>query len=218
MRPTDVAIRAEVGSGERSGIEVTPTFFANGRHDGRWGLAALLGVVQDCRSGRPRPRSGDSDSRRGPPPPPIRRGVSMTDQHAPGVPVARGVATIASAHGYATTLGRLQVAILAGGLSLVARVDHAAAAARVGLTMPPTAVLVFGDPRVGTPLMLEAPLLALDLPLRLLVQEDARGGVWVSCNDAGYLANRYGLPADRAVGVSRLPEFVRAALGGDGER
>lgn len=78
--------------------------------------------------------------------------------------------------------------------------------------MPPTTVLIFGNARVGTPLMRDAPLLALDLPLKLLVWEDGSAQVYVSCDAPGYLADRYGLPRDRAAGISGLPALIAAAL------
>src|SRR4051812_10903549 len=87
-------------------------------------------------------------------------------------PTAQGVESFASPYGFAETLDRLEATLRAKGIDVFAKIDHAAAATGVGLSMPPTVVLVFGSPRGGTPLMLEQPLLALDLPLRVLVRED----------------------------------------------
>ena len=126
--------------------------------------------------------------------------------------VARGVDTVASPFGFAATLNRLEDTLRTKGLDLFAKIDHAAAASDVGLTMPPTVVLIFGNPRGGTPLMLQTPLLALDLPLKLLVWEDASNQTWVSCDAPGYLAERYGIPTDQAAGISAVPNLIAAAL------
>jgi uncharacterized protein (DUF302 family) len=136
--------------------------------------------------------------------------MTMTTESQPRVPL--GVVTKASAQPFDITLQRLEDELSKRGLTLVAKVDHAAAAEQVGLVMPPTVVLIFGNPRVGTPLMLETPLLALDLPLKLLVHEDAAGQTWVSCDAPGYLADRYGIPATRATGISGVSALVAAAL------
>ena len=84
-----------------------------------------------------------------------------------------------SAHGFAATVKRLEQAITQAGLMIFARIDHSGAARDVGLSMPPTLVLVYGNPRGGTPIMLTAPQAALDLPLRVLIREGADGRVLV---------------------------------------
>jgi uncharacterized protein (DUF302 family) len=85
------------------------------------------------------------------------------------------LAEFTSPHSYAQTVDKLAAAIERGGLSVMARVDHAAAAAAVGLSMPPTIVMLYGNPRGGTPIMLAHPAAALDLPLRVLIREDEDG-------------------------------------------
>ena len=85
----------------------------------------------------------------------------------------------ASAEPFAPALARLETAIEAAGMTIFARIDHAAAARNVGLDMPPTIVLIYGNPRGGTPIMVAAPQAALDLPLRVLVREDAGRGVMI---------------------------------------
>lgn len=103
-----------------------------------------------------------------------------------------------SAHGFRETVERLTAAIRSAGLRLFVTIDHAAAAADVGLHMPPTVVLLYGHPAAGTPLMLAMPVVALDLPLRVLVREDASDGhAVVAWHPAAALLARAGLsPAD----------------------
>jgi uncharacterized protein (DUF302 family) len=83
------------------------------------------------------------------------------------------------------------------GITLFALIDHSGEAGKVGLKMPPTMLLIFGKPEAGTPLMLETPRIAIDLPLKILVWEDAQGHVWVSANSAAYLRERYSLPLEQ---------------------
>jgi len=115
---------------------------------------------------------------------------------------ATGLVTLRSAHDFATTVRRLDDELAARGVPVFARFDHAANAAGAGLAMPPTVVTVFGSPRAGTPLMLQAPDLALDLPLRILVRQDD-DGVAVSYRDPEATVEGFGVPADplRAVAV-----------------
>ena len=100
-----------------------------------------------------------------------------------------------SPHGFQETLARLEAAMAQAGLTVFARIDHAAGAAEVGLAMPPTVVLVYGNPRGGTPLMLAAPALALDLPLRVLVHQDAAGQVAIAWHAVAATLQRPGLDA-----------------------
>src|SRR3989441_6232334 len=83
---------------------------------------------------------------------------------------------------------------IAKGVTLFALVDHSGEAAKVGITMPPTKLLIFGTPKAGTPLMLAAPSVAIDLPLKILVSEDAQGRAWLSYNSPAYLQERHGVP------------------------
>jgi uncharacterized protein (DUF302 family) len=104
-----------------------------------------------------------------------------------------GLTTLRSNYGPADTLARLEAAIAAKGLMIFARIDHAAGAAAAGLTMRPAVVLIFGNARGGTPLMQAVASVAIDLPLKALVWEDAAGASWVSYNDPRWLAMRHGL-------------------------
>jgi uncharacterized protein (DUF302 family) len=89
---------------------------------------------------------------------------------------------------------RLTALLHAKGVTLFALVDHSAEAAKVGMTLPPTKLLIFGTPRAGTPLMLAAPSVAIDLPLKILVWQDAQGSAWLSYNSPAYLRERHGVP------------------------
>jgi len=91
---------------------------------------------------------------------------------------------------------RLEEMLRAKGVMLFAMVDHSGEAAKVGLQMRPTKLLIFGNPKAGTPLMIAAPSIAIDLPLKILVWEDATGEVWISYNAPSYLQARHHLPEE----------------------
>lgn len=94
------------------------------------------------------------------------------------------------------SLQRLENAFNQKGLKIFAIIDHGGEAEKAGLKMRPTKVIIFGSPKAGTPLMIAAPSLAIDLPLKALVAEDDHGKVWVSYNSPEYLQQRHGVPAD----------------------
>jgi uncharacterized protein (DUF302 family) len=106
-----------------------------------------------------------------------------------------GLTTIASSLGAKETMDRLEAEVKARGLTVFARVNHAAGAAAVGLPLRPTELLIFGNARGGTPLMQANQVAGIDLPLKALVYEDAAGKVWVSYNDPAWVAKRHGLGA-----------------------
>ena len=108
-----------------------------------------------------------------------------------------------SAHDVATTLDRLAAALTDAGITVFARIDHAAGAAGVGEALAPTELLIFGNPRLGTPLMQSEPAIGLDLPLKALAWENADGQVWLAYTDPSALAARYGI-ADRAEVFERM--------------
>ena len=126
-----------------------------------------------------------------------------------------GLTTVQSAYGPKDTMDRLEAEVKAKGLTVFARIDHAAGAAEVGLQLRPTAVLVFGNAKGGTPIMQAAQTVGIDLPLRALVWQDAAGKVWLSYNDPGWIAKRHGLgrEVDAAVGAltGALSALVKAA-------
>jgi uncharacterized protein (DUF302 family) len=104
----------------------------------------------------------------------------------------QGLVTSPSPHSPKDTMDRLAAAVSARGMSVLARIDHAAAAARVDLKLRPTEVLIFGNPRGGTPLMQAAQTMGIDLPLRALVWQDEAGATWLGYNDPRWLAARHG--------------------------
>ncbi len=106
---------------------------------------------------------------------------------------AEGVITLGSAHSVKVTVDRLENTLKKKGLTVFARIDHAAGGQKVGKELRPTELLVFGNPKVGTPLMQCARTMAIDLPQKALVWEDEAGKVWLAYNDPGYLAVRHGL-------------------------
>jgi uncharacterized protein (DUF302 family) len=121
-----------------------------------------------------------------------------------------GIVHIASQHSVAETVNKLEGMLHAKNVKLFAIVDHSGEADRAGLKMPDTKLLIFGSPKAGTPLMLAAPSVALDLPLKILVAEDAAGKVWVSYNSPKYLQERHGLRDDLMPNIG-----VIAALAGE---
>lgn len=129
----------------------------------------------------------------------------------PDEPSAAGVVTRSSRTEFATTVQRLLDLIESKGLKLFALVDHSGEAARAGLTMNETKLLVFGSPAAGTPVMAAAPLAALDLPLKTLVWADSDGRVWISYNDPEYLRSRYDLSEDLAGRLAGVGPMVEAA-------
>jgi uncharacterized protein (DUF302 family) len=104
-----------------------------------------------------------------------------------------GITDLPCQHSVGETADRLETLLKAKGLKVFARIDQAAEARAVGLAMQPMILLVFGDPKAGTPLMVHHPSLAIDLPLKALVWESAEGKVWLSCNSPEYLQHRHGL-------------------------
>ena len=107
-----------------------------------------------------------------------------------------GIVEIPSNHSIDETVEKLKGILLAKSVALFALVDHSGEAAKVGLQMRPTKLLIFGNPKAGTPLMLAAPSCAIDLPLKILVWEDAQAKVWISYNSAEYLQKRHGIPQE----------------------
>ena len=99
------------------------------------------------------------------------------------------------------------------GVAVIALIDHSGEAEKVGLKMRPTKLLIFGNPKAGTPLMLASPSSAIDLPLKLLVWEDGQGKVWVSYNSPEYLRERHGLPQDLVQNIAVVEPL--AAKGGE---
>jgi len=121
---------------------------------------------------------------------------------------ADGLVAVKSPHGPKDTMDRLEALLKQKGLTIFARIDHAAGAARVGQTLRPTEVLIFGNPQSGTPFMQCAQTVGIDLPLKTLVWQDASGQVWLGYNDPSFLAQRHGAPA------CPVTETLKKALAG----
>jgi len=122
-----------------------------------------------------------------------------------------GIVTIPSRHTVDATVDKLKTILKSKGVALFALIDHSGEAEKVGLKMPPTKLLVFGAPKGGTPLMLAAPSAAIDLPLKILIAEDAQGKVWISYNSLEYLKERHGLPADLLANIAVVEALAKAA-------
>jgi uncharacterized protein (DUF302 family) len=108
----------------------------------------------------------------------------------------KGIIDTPSNHSVDQTVEKLKGILAAKGVALFALVDHSGEAEKVGLKMRPTKLLIFGSPKAGTPLMLATPSIAIDLPLKILVWEDAQGKAWVSYNSPAYLQERHGVPKE----------------------
>lgn len=121
---------------------------------------------------------------------------------------ADGLITIASGVGPEETADRLESEITARGMTVFARIDHAAGAAQVGMALRPTEVLIFGNAKGGTPLMQSDQAVGVDLPLKALIWQDANGKTWLSYNDPKWIARRHGLGAD----ADRVIHNLSAAL------
>ena len=123
-----------------------------------------------------------------------------------------GLVHVASSRSVPETLNRLRTTLDARGLKVFALVDHSGEAEKAGLKMRPTQLLIFGSPKGGTPVMVAAPTVAIDLPLKALVWEDADGKVWVSYNSPDYLQQRHGIPADLVNNIAGVGALVEKAL------
>ena len=116
-----------------------------------------------------------------------------------------------SPHSVPETIQRLSALLKSKGVAIFALIDHSGEAEKAGLKMRPTQLLIFGNPKGGTPLMLAAPSTAIDLPLKALVWEDADGKVWLSYNSPDYLLQRHGFPADLEKNIAAIePLFAQA--------
>ena len=102
-----------------------------------------------------------------------------------------GMIDVQSAHSVAATADRLEAILAEKGMNVFARIDHAAGAKKAGKSLPPTELVIFGNPKVGTPLMQCSPSIAIDLPQKALIWEDASGTVWISYNDPQFLKLRH---------------------------
>lgn len=130
---------------------------------------------------------------------------------------ADGLITMRSSHGPKDTMDRLEAQVKAKGMTVFACIDHAAGAAEAGLPLRPTDLLIFGNAKAGTPLMQAEQAIGIDLPLKMLVWQDASGATWLSYNDPTWLAKRHGLAGGSEAAVkamaAALDGIARAAAG-----
>jgi uncharacterized protein (DUF302 family) len=125
--------------------------------------------------------------------------------------VVDGLVTVSSRHSPEETMDRLITAVTSHGAAVLARVDHAKAAASIGLSLRPTEVVLFGNPRAGTPLMQKVQTLGIDLPLKALVWQDESAVTQVSYNDPEWLAARHGAVAGSEAQIEAMRQFLAAA-------
>jgi uncharacterized protein (DUF302 family) len=123
---------------------------------------------------------------------------------------ADGLIIIASSYGPHETMVKLEAEVTAKGMTVFAHVDHAAGAAAVGLSLLPTDLLIFGNAKGGTPLMQSIQTVGIDLPLKVLVWQDASGKTWLSYNDPSWIAKRHGLGSEADAVVKNLTAALAA--------
>jgi uncharacterized protein (DUF302 family)/uncharacterized membrane protein YidH (DUF202 family) len=139
-----------------------------------------------------------------PPPPPTERKPMETDQNS-------GIINRPSSHSVDATIAKLQAILQSKGVTVFGLVDHSGEAEKVGMKMRPTKLLIFGSPKAGTPLMIAAPSIAIDLPLKLLVWEDAGGQAWISFNSPDYLRERHHFPEELKQNIAVAAALADAA-------
>src|SRR5450755_92871 len=127
---------------------------------------------------------------------------------------AQGLTTMPSSYGPQDTMDRLDAAVKAKGMTVFARIDHAAGATGAGQSLRPTEVLIFGNAKAGTPLMQSVQTIGLDLPLKALVWQDASGKTWLSYNDPAWLAKRHGLSGETEAAVNIMAGALEAVAKG----
>ena len=122
-----------------------------------------------------------------------------------------GITNTPSNHSVDQTIQNLKTILAARQITLFALIDHSGEAEKAGLKMRPTKLLIFGNPKAGTPVMLAAPSSALDLPLKILVWEDQQGKVWLSYNNPAYLQQRHNIPPELLSNISAVEALVTKA-------
>lgn len=128
------------------------------------------------------------------------------------MPGGNGLIQVASRYSVDETVEKLEAAFREKGMQIFALIDHSGEAEKAGLKMHPTKVVIFGSPKGGTPLMVAAPSLAIDLPLKALVAEDAAGKVSVTYNDPAYLQRRHNVPADLIKNLAGAGALIAKAV------
>jgi uncharacterized protein (DUF302 family) len=123
-----------------------------------------------------------------------------------------GLIHLSSPHTVLETLTRLEAIVQAKGLTILARIDHSGDADKVGLKMQPTKLLIFGNAKSGTPVMIASPTVAIDLPLKALVWQDDHGKVWLSYNSPDYLRKRHAIPDDLLQNIAGIGPICQEAV------
>ena len=125
---------------------------------------------------------------------------------------ANGMIHLSSPRSVSETLARLETIVQAKGLTILARIDHSGDAAKAGLEMHPTKLLIFGNAKSGTPLMIASPTVAIDLPLKALAWEDSEGKVWLSYNSPDYLKERHAIPDNLLQNIAGIGPICAEAV------
>jgi uncharacterized protein (DUF302 family) len=123
-----------------------------------------------------------------------------------------GLIHLSSPHTVVETLARLETIVRGKGLTILAQIDHSGDAAKVGLRMQPTKLLIFGNAKSGTPLMITSPSVAIDLPLKALVWQDEEGKVWLSYNSPNYLKERHAIPENLLQNIAGIGPICSEAV------
>ncbi len=126
--------------------------------------------------------------------------------------MVNGMIDVPSRYSVPETLARLQSILKEKSITVFALIDHSGEAEKVGLRMRPTQLLIFGSPKGGTPLMVAAPRVAIDLPLKALAWQDEQGKAWLSYNSAEYLEQRHGFPADLVKNIEGIAALIQKAV------
>lgn len=122
-----------------------------------------------------------------------------------------GLINVPSNHSVDETVEKLKEILQSKGITIFALIDHSGEAIKAGMKMRPTKLLIFGNPKAGTPVMLAAPSSAIDLPLKILIWEDAEGKVWVTYNSPAYLQERHNIPVELLPNVSVIEALAKSA-------
>jgi uncharacterized protein (DUF302 family) len=122
-----------------------------------------------------------------------------------------GLINIPSNHSVEGTVEKLKAILQSKGITIFVLIDHSGEAIKAGMKMPPTKLLIFGNPKAGTPVMLAAPSSAIDLPLKILIWEDAQGRAWVTYNSPAYLQKRHNLPPELLPNIAVIETLAKNA-------
>ena len=123
-----------------------------------------------------------------------------------------GMIDLKSRYSFAETLQRLESLLQSRSLTVFARIDHSGEAEKAGMKMQPTQLIIFGSPKAGTPLMVASPSLAIDLPLKALVWQDATSQVWISYNAPEYLQQRHAIPTDLVKNIAAIGPLLQSVV------